>query len=157
MVDIPSTPMRKWIRPDMPRRSWCWIAKTSQPDKPHMMKTLVPRSSRLDMLYIDRLFPNMCSATISQVPILRHMRKPAHRWTQSARCRPRFRAGTRVARSAAQYDCTVRTGGASAYGWYQTSQQLGTSERICKGAQRGDSQNEEKVHYEWTAGVRSLR
>ena len=104
------------------------------------------------MLYKDRLFPNMCSATISQVPILRHMRKPAYRWTQSARRRPRFRAGARVARSAAQDDCTVRTSGASAYGWYQTSQQLGTSERIWKGAQRkSDSQDEEKVHDEWTA------
>lgn len=80
------------------------------------------------------------------------MRKPAYRWTQGARCRPRFRAGTGVARSAAQYDCTVRTGGASAYCWYQTSQQLGTSERIRKGAQRkSDSQDEEKVHYEWIA------
>ena len=152
MVDIPSTPRKKSIRPDMPCRSWCWIASKFQPDKHHMMRSLAPRSSHLDMRYIDRLFRNMCSATISQVPVLRHMRKPAYRWTQSARCRPSFRAGARVARSAAQYDCTVRTGGASAYGWYQTSQQLGTSERIGNGAQhKSDSQDEEKVHDEWTA------
>jgi hypothetical protein len=153
MVDIPLTPRRKSIRPDTKRRSLYWAANRSQPDKHRMMRSLALRSSHLDMLYRDRRFPNMCSATISRVPRSTSDVKPAYRWTQSARCRPSFRAGARVARSAAQDDCTVGTGRTSAQGWYQTSQKLGTSDRIRKRAQRkSDSPAEGILHDERVDG-----